>query len=75
MNLIKLSFVLITTALTLIMAKHYIHMLQLEGYFLSQYLPHLFARIKKPSLFFKKQQVKKPLVYTQRIKRLFFVYF
>ena len=48
-------------------------MLQLEGYFVSQFLRHLFARVKKPSLIFKKTVQKKPLVYTARIKRLYFV--
>ncbi len=75
MDIVKLVLVLSSTALTLMAANYYVHMLQLEGYFISQYLPHLFARIKKPSILFKKQQVKKPLVYTSRIKRLFVALF
>ncbi len=70
--IIKAVLVLSATMLALLTAEYYIHMLQLEGYFLSQYVHHLFARIKNPKLLFKKQQVKKPLVYTARIKRLYF---
>lgn len=72
MEFIKIVLVLSSTALTLFAAKYYVHMLQLEGYFISQYLRHLFARIRKPKLLFCKTQDKKPLVYTARIKRLFF---
>ncbi len=75
MNLVKLVLVLSSTALALFASRYYIHMLQLEGYFISQYLPHLFARFKKPKLLFNNQQVKKPLVYTARIKRLFVALF
>lgn len=69
---IGIGLSVIITVLTLFSAKYYIHMLQLEGYFISQYLPHLFARLKNPKLLKNPQQVKKPLVYTARIKRLYF---
>ena len=75
MNIVKLVLVLSSTALTLMASRYYIHMLQLEGYFITQYVHHLFARIRKPKLFFNKQKAKKPLVYTARIKRLFFALF
>ena len=71
MEFIKMALVISSTLLTLFAAKYYIHMLQLEGYFISQYFRHLFARIRKPKLLFGKVQAKKPLVYTARIKRLF----
>ena len=71
MEFIKMALVISSTLLTLFAAKYYIHMLQLESYFISQYFRHLFARIRKPKLLFGKVQAKKPLVYTARIKRLF----
>lgn len=72
MEFLGIALALVFTALTLFAAKYYIHMLQLEGYFLSQFVSHLFARIRNPRLLFKPQQVKKPLVFTARIKRLYF---
>lgn len=74
MDIIVRVALCVSSALLVIMAaNYYIHMLQLEGYFVSQFLRHLFARVKKPSLIFKKTVQKKPLVYTARIKRLYFV--
>ena len=67
----SILLVLSLSGLTLIAAKYYIHMLQLEGYFLSQYAVHLFARLRKPSLLFHPQPAKKPLKFTARIVRLY----
>lgn len=67
-NILLIISVLI---LTLFTAKYYIHMLQLEGYFISQYIPHLFARLRNPKLLFNRQKQKKPLVYTARVIRIF----
>lgn len=67
----SILLVLSLSGLTLIAAKYYIHMLQLEGYFLYQYAVHLFARLRKPSLLFHPQPAKKPLKFTARIVRLY----
>ena len=67
----SLLLVLSLSGLTLLAAKYYIHMLQLEGYFLSQYTRHLFARIRKPALLFHPQEAKKPLKFTARVVRLY----
>ncbi len=68
---IQLCLIVSATALTLISANYYIHMLQLEGYFISQYVHHLFAKIRNPKLLFDTPKVKKPLKYTSRVIRLF----
>ncbi|MBR2860763.1 MAG: UDP-N-acetylmuramoyl-tripeptide--D-alanyl-D-alanine ligase [Clostridia bacterium] len=70
-EIMRICLILSSTALTLMAAKYYVHMLQLEGYFISQFLHHLFARIRNPKLLFKPAKTKKPLVYTQRIIRLY----
>ncbi len=75
MEFLGIAIAVVISALVLFLAKYYIHMLQLEGYFVSQYLPHLFARIKNPKFLFKPQPAKKPLVFTARIKRLYFCLF
>lgn len=67
----RICLALASTALTLIAANYYIHMLQLEGYFISQYVHHLFARVRKPRLILHPIKVKKPLKYTQRVIRLY----
>lgn len=67
----SILLVLSLSGLTVISAKYYLHMLQLEGYFLSQYAHHLFARIRKPALLFHPQAAKKPLKFTPRIVRLY----
>jgi UDP-N-acetylmuramoyl-tripeptide--D-alanyl-D-alanine ligase len=69
--IVKALLITSSTVLTLMAAEYYVHMLQLEGYFISQYVRHLFARIRNPKLLFKKQTVKKPLVYTARVDRLY----
>jgi len=71
----KCGLVLAVTLSVTFLAKYSIHMLQLEGYFLSQYRRHLFARLTKPSLLFHKTVAKKPIHYTARVKRLFAVLF
>ena len=68
-------FALICVVCVLLLAKYYVHMLQLEGYFITQYLPHLFRRVRNPLLLFRKQVAKKPLVFTARVKRLYFCIF
>lgn len=75
MEFLGIAIAVVISALVLFLAKYYIHMLQLEGYFVSQYLPHLFARIKNPKFLFKPQPAKKPLVFTARIKRLYLCLF
>ena len=71
MEYLGIGIAVVVTAFALFLAKYYIHMLQLEGYFVSQYIPHLFARIRNPKFLFKPQKAKKPLVFTARIKRLY----
>lgn len=67
----RLALLIAVTGLTVIAAKYSVHMLQLEGYFLSQFPHHLFARIRRPSLLFHPAPVKKPLKVTARVVRLF----
>ena len=74
MIFLELALIIATALIVCFLAKYYIHMLQLEGYFIGQYARHLFARIRKPSLF-KNVAVKKPLVYTARVKRLYVTLF
>ncbi len=69
----RICLILSSTVLTLLAGKYYIHMLQLEGYFISQYNRHLFAHIRSPKLLFSPQKVKKPLKYTSRVIRLYTV--
>lgn len=69
----KIALILTISALTVIFSRYYVHMLQLEGYFISQFLPHLFKRIFHPKTLFSPAKQKKPLVYTARIKRLFVI--
>ena len=69
----KIALILTISALTVIFARYYVHMLQLEGYFISQFLPHLFHRVLHPKTLFSPAKQKKPLVYTARVKRLFVV--
>lgn len=71
MEFLGIGIAVVISVLALFLAKYYIHMLQLEGYFVSQYIPHLFARIKNPKFLIKPQPAKKPLVFTARIKRLY----
>ncbi len=75
MEFLGIGIAVVISAFALLLAKYYIHMLQLEGYFVSQYIPHLFKRVRNPKLLFKPQQAKKPLVFTARIKRLYFCLF
>ena len=75
MEFLGIAIAVVISVLVLFLAKYYIHMLQLEGYFVSQYVPHLFARIKNPKFLFKPQPTKKPLVFTARIKRLYLCLF
>ncbi|MBP5661747.1 MAG: UDP-N-acetylmuramoyl-tripeptide--D-alanyl-D-alanine ligase [Clostridia bacterium] len=66
----KILLVCAVTALTVLAARYSVHMMQLEGYFLSQYVPHLFARLRRPRYLLAPPTVKKPLHYTPRILRL-----
>lgn len=68
---LRLILVFCSVTLTLLASNYYLHMAQLEGYFISQYLHHLFARIIHPKYLFKPQPAKKPLHYTQRIIRMY----
>lgn len=70
MNTAKILLTVCSTALTVILSVYYLHMLQLEGYFVSQFMHHLFARVRRPKLLFSQEKAKKPLHYTQRIIRL-----
>jgi len=69
----RLVLIFSSTALTLMASTYYIHMLQLEGYFIRQYLRHMFARIRSPRLIFNPPKQKKPLKYTQRVIRLIII--
>lgn len=71
MEFLGIGIAVAVSVIALLLAKYYVHMLQLEGYFVSQYLPHLFARVRNPKFLFKPQKAKKPLVFTARIKRLY----
>ena len=75
MEILGIGIAVVISVIALLLAKYYVHMLQLEGYFVSQYLPHLFARVRNPKFLFKPQKAKKPLVFTARIKRLYLCIF
>ncbi len=68
---IRIVMIVCSVALTMLASTYYFHMAQLEGYFISQYLHHLFARIIHPKYLFKPQPTKKPLHYTQRVIRMY----
>ncbi len=70
----RICLIISSVALTLLAGKYYIHMLQLEGYFISQYYRHLFAHIRSPKLLFSPQKAKKPLKFTSRVIRLYVVF-